>query len=558
MDTGWGLLIDIMATLAGAFLLGALMERFRLSAILGYILAGVILGPGMAGVVRSSEAVEGIAELGVALLLFSIGLEISWKQVLKLGPIGLGGGSLQVLGTMAATFALSMAAGMRWEAGLALGAVVALSSTVVVTKALKEQGDLDASHGKACLGILVFQDLAFIPLVLLLTGLGGEFQQAVSLEDFGSAAAQLLIGLIVIVLIVVAFLPRAMRSRALARNRELPILLAITICIGSAWAAHWVGMSPAMGAFLGGVILSETAYADQIRADVGPLRTLFATVFFASVGMLADGGWIVKNVGTVLAVTAAIVFGKSVLAFVAARAFRMTTIAAIAAGLCLAQVGELSFVLLQVGMNRDLISAQWGQILTSASVFTLALSPMLVRVAPDWGRAVAKWLVPARKLAREQSEARKGTKKVSGHVVVVGFGEAGRSAAQTLRRLGRSVLVLETDRKLVGAVQAAGCRSLLGDATQAEILEHAHLATAAGLVVAVSDHRTARMTVSQARAVQPNIPIVARSRYHTFRDEIATAGADRVIDEETLVGRRLAEEVALQIGLLWDHEGRDR
>lgn len=557
MDDGWNLLIDLMATLAGAFLLGSLMERLRLPAVLGYILAGIVLGPGLAGVVRSVDAVRDLSEVGVALLLFSIGLEFSWKQVLKLGHVGLIGGSLQVVLTMGVTWGLAVAMGYDSNSGIALGAVIALSSTVIVLKALKEQGDLDSNHGKAAVGILIFQDLAFVPLVLILSSIGNGAPSSPTLAEIGSVVGQVLVGFLALVVVVVLFVPRALRSRAMSRNRELPILLAVIVCMGSAWSAHSVGLSPAIGAFLGGVLLAGSTYADQIRADVGPLRTLFATVFFASIGMLADAGWIVSNVGLVLLITAAILAGKTVLTFAALRAVKVTTIGSLAAGFSLAQVGELSFVLLQSASNRNLLTDHLVQLLTSSSVLSIAACPLLVAAAPQLSRALAKRIVPARKLAKEESEARESIRGLDEHVVVVGFGEAGRAAAESLRDLGHHVVVLETDRRLVGSVRDAGCRALLGDATQADILEDARLLHAKGLVVAVSDHRTARLAVSQARRLAPKLPIVVRARYHQYLDEVAAVGADRTVDEETLVGRKLAEELHLGFGETWDQDGRD-
>lgn len=552
MPGGWDILVDLMATLAGAFLLGSIMERFHQSAVLGYILAGVVLGPGLLGVVQDVGTVHSLAELGVALLLFSIGLEFSWKDLVKLGRVGLGGGSLQVLLTMGVTLGLAAAFGLEFREAVALGAIVALSSTVVVMKALKDIGDLDSTHGKASVGVLIFQDIAFVPLVLLLTMLGGQVPKEASSTDLGPVVGQSLVGAVVLIFVGLGFLPRILRSRAMARNRELPILLAVIVCMGSAWAAHTLGFSAAIGAFVGGILLSETSYADQIRADVGPLRTLFATMFFASVGMLANATWIGNHIGIVLLVTVGIVLGKTVLAFSALRVLQLTTIASFAAGICLAQVGELSFVLLQVAGNRNLLDPAGVQLVTSASVLSLAVCPFLVKVAPGISRSLAMRFLPVQKLAIEERRARGHANKLEGHVVVVGFGEAGSQAAADLRQRGLSVLVLETDQRLVQKIRDANCRALLGDATQAEILEGANLSKASGLLVALSDHRSARVTVSQARKLAPNLPIVARVRYHLFRNEVESAGANRVVDEETEVAHKLAEEMADQLGLVWD------
>lgn len=556
MDAGWNLLIDLMAILAGAFLFGAVLERFRQPAVLGYILAGVLLGPGAIGIVQSVDAVSDLAEVGVALLLFSIGLEFSWSHVLTLGRVGLLGGSLQVGLTLAATFGIASALGLDPKSGLALGAIIALSSTVVVLKALKDQGDLDATFGRAATGVLILQDLAFVPLVVLISLLGSEIDPSRA-TPAGTLLAQAVLALIVLAMVVLAFVPRLFRSRSIARNRELPILLAITSCMGAAWLAHTAGLSAAIGAFLAGVLLSETPYAAQIRADVGPLKTVFATLFFASVGMLANPVWIKENFGLVVAITLSVGVGKAMVAFVAMRLVRVPRISAIATGLSLAQIGELSFVLLQLADNQGVLAPEWVKAATSASVLTLVCTPLVVGAAPEFARWWARRFVPVRKLAREEAEARRADEALHGHLVVVGFGEAGRAAAEDLHANGYDVLVLETDRKLLGAVEDLGCHALLGDATQRDILEDARLPRARGVVVAVSDHRTAALIVTEARQLAPSVPIIARARYHVFLNQIVKAGADQAVDEETLVGRRLAEVMTLHLGGLWDHEGRE-
>lgn len=557
MEAGWNLLIDLMAILAGAFLLGAAMEKARLPAVIGYIFAGVLLGPGAAGVVQSVDAVRDLAEIGVALLLFSIGLEFSLSHVLLLGRVGLVGGSLQVLLTLGVTFAIAATFGMDSASALALGSVVALSSTVIVLKALKDRGDLDAIHGKAATAVLIFQDLAFVPLVVLISVLGNRPLTVSPGSDAGPAFAQIVIGLILVIVIAVTFVPRVLRSRTLARNRELPILLAITLCMGASWFAHFIGLSAAIGAFVAGILLAESPFAVQVRADVGPLKTLFATLFFASIGMLADPHWIGANWGFALSLGVGVVLGKSVLAFGAFRLVRVPTIASLAAGFSLAQIGELSFVLLQLAATQGTLEAHWVQAVTSASVITLLAAPLLVAAAPTWSRRLALRIVHPRKLAMEEAQARRRTNALEGHVVLIGLGEAGRSALEALRDHGFDVLVLETDRRLVEMVESQGVRALLGDATQEDVLESARLTRARGVVLAVSDHRTATLAAAQVKRLAPRVPIVARARYHLFLDEIRKSGADLAIDEETLVGRNLAEELALQLGGLWDSEGRE-
>ncbi len=558
MDTGWALLVDVMATLAGAFLLGMVFERFCQSAVLGYILAGVALGPHLTRVVRDVDAVRDLSELGIALVLFTIGLEFSWKELRKLGPVGLGGGSVQILLTGALGFGVSILALLDWHQAVAVGAIVALSSTVVVLRALRERGDLDAPHGKAALGVLLVQDAALIPLVMLFTALAkGPRLQAPDLGQLGAAVAQISVAVVLFVLLGTLLLPRVLRSRAMARNRELPILLAVTTCVGAAWAAHSIGISPSLGAFVAGLLLAETGYAVQLRADVAPLRALFATLFFASIGMLMDVRWFAANVPLVLGVTAAIVVGKAAAAAMSVRPFHVTTISSLATGFTLAQVGELSFVLLQFGLFLDLIDKPVGHLLTSATVLSLLACPYMVAGAPGMGKWIARRILPVRRLLKEERLDYPKGPTLKDHVIVVGYGPAGRVAAETVRGHGCTVLVLELDRRLVQLARSRGLQAWVGDGTQGEVLEHARAAAARGVIVALSDHRVGRVVVGQVRSLAPTVPVVARARYHLFQEEIAAAGANRVVDEEEWVGRRLGDEALLQAGLLWDTKGEE-
>lgn len=534
--TGWELLLDLVATLATAFLFGAVMERFRQSAVIGFIGAGMVLGPGVLGLVRETGAVRSLAEMGVALLLFSIGLEFSWKRLLKMGRVALLGGSVQIVLTTITGIGLAVAVGLELPGAVAVGAVVALSSTAIVVQALRARNALDASYGRAAIGILLVQDLALVPFVLLLNALGTSAPplsiQAVVPALINLGAMVLAFGLVLLLL-----LPRALLSRAMMRNRELPILLAITTCIASAYAAHAIGASPSLGAFVAGMLLGESAFADQIRVDVLPLRTLFVTLFFASVGMLADPAWIVSHPLQVFGIALAIIVGKSALAFVAGRAAGLSIVNAMATGVALAQVGELSFVLLQLARTKGVLESESVQALTSAAVLTLLAAPSLVAAAPSVSRRLALRLFSARRLA---DEGRHGPRSARvGHVILVGFGEAGESASRVLAEAGADVFVFDLDPRLVRRAESQGLTARIGDATSSDVLERASVRSAATLVVAVPDGPVAKLVISEARRLAPHLRIVARSRYHVLVDELMASGATVAVDEECVVGREL-------------------
>lgn len=543
MSDGWTLLKDIALVFAGAVLLGAIFERLRQAAVVGYMLAGAILGPGLLRVVESVDAVHDLAELGVALLLFTIGLEFSWRHIRRLGRVGVGGGVVQVTLTTLLCVALAPALGLEWRSAFAVGAVVALSSTVVVLKQLRDRGDLDAIHGRTALGILLVQDVALIPLVLLMTMLGGEHQAGLQWQELGVIAAQISLVVLVSLIAIKYFTPRAMISRAMGRNRELPVLVSVTVCIGSAWAAHRIGVSPALGAFLAGMLLAETSHAVTIRADIASVRTLFSTLFFTSIGMLADFGWIAGNFGWVALTAAGIVVVKALIVLVSVRLFGMTMLWALSTGIVLGQVGELSFVLIQVGRSQGLLADEIAQLLVSSSVLTLLATPYLVAIAPSFSRKVAKRLMAPRKFVSEEIRATRRLEEIKDHFVVIGFGEAGRAAARKIEAAGASVLVLDVNPRLARDGRGTGLRFVVGDGTNDTVLEHAGLKGACGVVVALSDHQSAVIAAHAVRRVAPSVPCVVRARYNLYASDLENTGVDGIVDEENLVGESLANEV---------------
>ena len=311
----WTIVAELLVLLAAAFVLGLVFERLRQSAIIGYLLAGALLGP---YVLEGEQVVRGIAELGVTLLLFVVGLEFSLRRLVRMGPIGLGGGTVQVVLTCLLAGLIGWAWGLDGPAAMAVGAMIALSSTACVLRVLFDRTALASVHGRGAVGILLVQDMAVVPLLLVVSALGGEGGAGDVAAALGRAAL-FLVGLIVVFELLARYvLAPLLRQAVVARSRELLILLAVVVAFGSAWAAHALGLSPALGAFLAGLLLAESPFAVQIRADVGAIRTLFLTLFFASIGMLADPRWIVQHAGQVAVILAVVLVGKTVIITVVA------------------------------------------------------------------------------------------------------------------------------------------------------------------------------------------------------------------------------------------------
>ncbi len=550
MDALWNFLFDLIVLLTAAILLGAIAERLRQSAIVGYLLAGALVGPRSFGLIGSAEATEvgHMAELGVALLLFSIGLEFNWSRLRRFGA------TPWVLGGWQITLTLVLAGVVAWLAGLsaasaaAVGAMVALSSTAVVLRSLAERAELDSVHGRHALGILLLQDIAVVPLVLLVSALAGEASALGVAKALGKEA--LLAAALVLVLLAFSryLLPQLVQAGVLIKNRELPILFSIVAAIGSAYAAHRVGLSPALGAFVAGIMIGESPIATQVRADVAALRTLFVTLFFSSIGMLVDPAWISANVMLVLFALVALVLGKALIITVLAMAVRLPIRHAIATGVVLAQAGEFSFVIAQAAMEpsagESLFSPQLGNLMIAVTVASLLVTPYLINVSLPTGVWIEQRL---RRLGLTRT-LRPDTADVSpephsGHVIIVGFGPAGRAVADAMRLHRNPILIIDLNARTVLDARAEGIAAYVGHAASSEILEHAHADQARAVVVTLPDHRAAVEVIRQTRAMAPDTIVIARARYARYAEELSDAGAHVVIDEENTVGQHLGDAV---------------
>lgn len=572
----WTALLDVLILLLTAMLLGALCERLKQSAILGYLLAGTLLGPNALDWMPNHTAVATIAELGVALLLFTIGLEFSWRRLRSIGPIAVGGGAVQVLLTGFLTAGVCLALGLGGRPALAVGAMIALSSTACVVRLLVNRAEIDGVHGRNALGILLLQDIAVVPLVLVVTALGGEDSSSVVQigYEIGRAivVATALVG--ALFLLLNYLVPLLLNTEQAARNRDLPILLAIVTGVGTAWVSRALGLSPVLGAFIAGLLLAESPFATQIRADVASVRTLFVTLFFSSIGMLCNPAWVLEHWATVAAVVPAIVFGKAIVTSGVARLFRSAPGHAVATGICLAQVGEFSFVLAEVARQGQLIDNSLFELIVASTIGTLFFTPYLVAVAPQAARAVGRFSAWRHQALPWQPEpSGESTAKMSGHIVIVGFGPAGQCVARSLEQSHQAlddkslspspgmmidentgscpgtgkpavrVVVVELNAKSAAVAQAHGLLTYIGDATSPEVLEHLCVGAASVVAVTVPDPAAARQIIEGVRSLGSAASIIARARYHRYRSELALAGAVTVIDEEEQVGVQIASAV---------------
>lgn len=534
----WGLLFQIVVLLGACLAGGVLMARLGQSPLVGYLLVGMLIGgPGSVGLISAASNIEAIAEVGVALLLFSLGLEFSWQRLRQLGGKTLAAGWVQVTLTMAACVLITLAFGLPMRAALAVGAMVALSSTAAVLRMLIESAELDSPHGRSTLAVLLVQDMAVVPLSVLLAllakgGTPGEVTLGVA-KTVGMAA--LLVFTLYIVLNKIAV--RALRAMSIERNREFAVLLAVVLGLGAAWGAHAAGISPALGAFVAGLFLGASPFATQVRADVSSLRVVLLTLFFGAVGMIADPVWIVGHLGLVLGVSALVIGGKATLVWVALRWMGKPNGVAAAAGLCLAQIGEFAFVLGKLGRDGGFVSQDLYMLMVSVTMVTLFATPWLVRYAPRVGARLG------RKAGGGPADADAGGHEFRPEIVIVGFGPSGQAVGRSLVGQGKRVLVLDLNAEAAPLARNMGFESAIGDATSMDVLEHAGIRDALIVVIALPSRSAARMVLDLARGLCPRAHLIVRSRYALHVTEFHEAGAHAVVGDEEEVGARMAQHV---------------
>lgn len=527
--------LNELALIAGlGVVVSVLLAKLQLPTVAGLLSAGALLGPHAFGLVRSADTIEALAEIGVVLLLFTIGLEFSLERLSRILRTVAVGGVLQLGLTCGTTVLIAVLLGEPVRRGVFYGFVVTLSSTAIVLRALAERSELDAPHGRFIVGTLIFQDLAVVPMVLVVPLL------AASTASAGSAAMEIPLALakavaVVVATIVVARLvvPRILDFVDASRSREVFLLAVLGLCIGTAWLTSRAGLSLALGAFLGGMVVAGTEYGHRAMGDILPLRDVFVSIFFVSLGMLFDVNVVIAHPVAVALLLSGFLIGKAALASLSALAMGFPARVALLAGVGLAQFGEFGFVLARLGETSGVVdSAKLGPLL-AAGILSMFLTPLLVRLAPHFA-AGERLLAPLERHIGGsdlgEADARAGVP--SDHVVVVGFGLAGRLAVRALAGCGTAYVILELNAETVRTARAAGEPAFYADATSVEALGHAHLAGARALLVLINDPSAVERIAETAKRVAPHVPIVTRTRYDAERAGLLQRGVSDVIVEE--------------------------
>ncbi len=512
---------DIVVIFALSAVVLFVFHRLKLPPIIGFLFTGVLAGPHGLGAVTAIGEVEMLAEIGVILLMFTIGLELSIRDLLRMKKAVLGGGGLQVGLSVTVTLGVFSLMGLPSSVGLFAGFLVALSSTAIVLKQLQNSAQIESPHGRASLGILIFQDIIIVPMMLFTPLIAGAAQGSIGNEILlllaKSAAAVLL------VLIAARYvIPKLLHQVAATRDKELFLLTIVAICFLVAWLTASIGLSLALGAFLAGMIIADSEYSEHAMGNVIPFRDLFTSFFFISIGMLLDPASVMQRPVTVVLLTLAVLVGKSVITAGAMRLLRFPLRTAILAGVGLSQIGEFSFILSRVGVEYGLLAADMYQLFLSVSVLTMALTPVLMALAPRIADALMRQQPPPAETTGEKTEG----------MLVIGYGLNGKNLLRAATAADIPVRVIELNPDTVRRERAQGVPIEFGDATQDAVLLHAGVRSAAVVVVAISDPAATGRITERVRTLAPESYIIARTRFTSEVSRLAKLGANEIIPEE--------------------------
>ncbi len=505
-------------------------HRLRLPAIVGLLLTGVIVGPYGLRLVHDIDVVESLAEVGIILLLFTIGIEFSLHTLLSLKRIVGIAGTLQVGLSMAATYGAARFLGRSGAEAVLWGFLVALSSTAIVLKLLGERGETDSPHGRIAVGVLILQDLSVVPMMFLLPLLSGTAAGPDASLGWVMVKAVLMLAIVLVSARMV--IPPLLHQVVRTRSHELFVMSIVVICFGTAWLTSLAGLSLALGAFVAGMLISESDYGQQALADVLPLRDLFSSLFFVSVGMLLNVGFALHHAATIVLIVVGVLLGKSITGAVATLAMGYPLRTAVLTSLALAQIGEFSFVLVRAGMGAGLIGEEMYQVFVAAAVITMLAAPFLLRAAPIIADGAVKLPLARWLQGRPQPDGEVRSVALKDHVVIVGFGVNGRNVARALAAANIPYLVLEMNPETVRVERRRGTPIAYGDASQEAVLRHAHIQTARVVVIAISDAAATRRVVELARRLNPGVYIIARTRYSQEVGPLSVLGANEAIPEE--------------------------
>ncbi len=518
------LLKDIVLLMAVSVPISIVLTRAGLPTVIGFLLTGVIMGPFGLALVTDMGTVDTLAQVGMVLLLFAIGLEFSLTRMLGIRRDAFLGGGLQVGITTAIVLCLGLIFNMPFSVALLMGFIIAPSSTAIVLKLLMDRGEVNSPQGNLSVGILLFQDICVVLMVMVVQTVGGRTDGTaldiakglgVSVAAFGAIVAA-----------VMFLIPRLFHLVVKLRSREVFILTIVLVCLGTAWLASSLSLSLALGAFIAGLAISESEYSSQILAEVAPFRDTFSSLFFISIGMLLNFRYLAGHLAVIAGIVAAIIIIKTVTVIGVGQLLKYPIRLSITVGLTLSQIGEFSFILIRMGEGYGLLDAGQYQTLLAASILTMAAAPFIFQGASKAALKAGHYLG---KIEKE----REGKKPaLSNHVIIIGYGLNGRNLAKVLKETGVHCAIVDVNMDRIREAKALGHRAYFGDASHPEILKKMGVMSAKMVVVAISDPISARRIVRISRELNPAVSVIVRTRYIKEVEELYKLGASQVIPEE--------------------------
>ncbi len=518
---------QLVILLAASILVILISQKIKLPPVVGFLLTGVLIGPGGFSLVKDIETIDILAEIGVVMLLFMIGLEFTLDRLKRIQRNFWVGGGLQILLTTTAAVLVLHFLKVPVKDAVFYGFLVSLSSTAVVLKILSDRGETDAPQGRISLGILIFQDMAIVPMIALVPVLGNIR----SASPLAILSRFLLSGAAIAAVFAVAryLMPRILHQVVRTRIREIFLITSLFVCLGMASLTSSLGLSLALGAFLAGVIISESEYSHQVVSDILPFKDVFNSLFFISIGMLLNTGVVWSSKFLVLGLVLSILVLKAFIVILTVRILGYGSRISLITGLALAQIGEFSFVLASVGRANGLLPGNIFQVFLASSILTILATPFLIQVSPVLAARTERAF---RWKDRLPQSGEKAIRTFQDHVIIAGYGLNGRNLAHVLKEAGVSYVILELNPETVRTAAAAEEPIIFGDTSSRTILKAARIERARSMVFAISDPATTRRGVRAARELNPDLFIIVRTRYASEIDELYGLGANDVIPEE--------------------------
>ena len=524
------LLKDLIVILGLAIVVIFVCQKLKIPGVVGLLITGVLAGPNGLGLIEAIHDVEFLAEIGIILLLFTIGIEFSLGQLLQIRKTILLGGTLQVLLTTLATLFLMQKLGRPLGESIFIGFLVSLSSTAIVLKLIQERSEVDSPHGRNVLGILIFQDIIIVPMILftpLLAGAGGGLEE--------SPLILLAKGIAVMLLVIVSakwIVPFLLHQIARLQSRELFLISIVVICMSVAWLTSSIGLSLSLGAFLAGLIISESEYSHQALGNVLPFRDVFTSFFFVSIGMLLDVRFLLQQPLLISSITLGVLVTKAFIAGLVVIALGFPIRTAVLAGLALSQVGEFSFVLSRTGIEHNLFTGNDYQLFLAVSVLTMSLTPFGIAIGPRMVNLLMRLPLPKRLKTGVNPGIEIDEESITDHLIIIGFGVNGKNLARAATAAGIPYVVIEMNPDTVKHEKENGEPIFFGDATQTEVLRHANLKRARVVVIATSDPAASIRITDLIRKISREVHIIVRTRYIQGIQPLYEVGANEVIPEE--------------------------